>query len=480
MNRIWWAFAVIVLIFFGGVVGDTGAGGKPNFIFFITDDISPNDLGCYGNEWVKTPNLDRMARRGLVFDNAYLTISSCSPSRNSIVTGRYPHNTGAPELHVTLPADQHTFVQDLKRAGYYTVLAGKNHMGKPAQLGFDVAIDSKPSGAERWIDIFRDRPKDKSFFFWFASHDAHRDWQINDKAPTYQPEDISVPAMLYDGPMTREDLAGYYHEVSRTDYYAGELMKEIQQQGIGETTYLIYCSDNGRPFPRCKTYLYRSGIQTPLLILGPGVKPGRTSSLVSSIDISATLLELAGVAKPETVQGVSFAKTLSDHTAQSRQVAFAERNWHVFQLHERMVRMGDWLYIWNAWPDDYNVCGESSDFQFPAVKELWEMAEQGKLTDAQKQVTLKPQPAEQLFHIEKDPAQFHNLADDPACQDVMGQMRSLLADWKEQTGDSVQKHPTPDRQGLHELNGQHHVERGDLPGADRNATEINAPGPVNL
>ena len=471
---------MVVLAFFGHVIAEAAAGGKPNFIFFITDDISPADLGCYGNEWVKTPNLDRMARRGLVFDRAYLTISSCSPSRNSIITGRYPHNTGAPELHMTLPADQHTFVQDLKRGGYYTVLAGKNHMGKPAQLGFDLAVDSHPSGAERWIEIFRDRPKDQPFFFWFASHDAHRGWQFNDKAPTYKPDDISVPAMLYDGPMTREDLAGYYHEVSRTDYYAGELMKEIQQQGIGDTTFLIYCSDNGRPFPRCKTYLYQSGIQTPLLVLGPGVKPGRTKSLVSSIDFAATILELAGLAKPETVQGVSFAKTLSDHAAQSRQVAFAERNWHVFQLHERMVRMGDWLYIWNAWPDDYNLCAESASFLFPAVKELWEMAEQGKLTPAQKQVTLKGQPAEQLFHVGNDPAQFHNVADDPKSQVVMEQMRSLLAAWKEQTGDSVQKHPTPDRQGLHESGSKKTIKRGDLPGADRNATTINAAGPVNL
>ena len=106
----------------------------PNFVFFITDDISPDDLGIYGNTVVKTPNLDALAERGLVFDNACNVISSCSPSRCAIITGRYPHNTGAPELHSALPADQVTFVQKLREAGYHTMISGKNHMSKPEAL----------------------------------------------------------------------------------------------------------------------------------------------------------------------------------------------------------------------------------------------------------------------------------------------------------------------------------------------------------
>src|ERR1043165_7998468 len=117
---------------------------KPNFIFFITDDISPDDIGPYGNTVIKTPNLDSIAKQGLVFDQAYNVISSCSPSRCAIITGRYRHNTGAPELHTQLPATQHPFVQELKKAGYYTVLSGKNHMAKPPQLGFDISSDSQP------------------------------------------------------------------------------------------------------------------------------------------------------------------------------------------------------------------------------------------------------------------------------------------------------------------------------------------------
>ncbi|TWT74295.1 sulfatase family protein [Allorhodopirellula solitaria] len=449
----------------------------PNFIFFITDDISPDDLSIYGNEHVETPNLEKIASQALVFDNAYLTISSCSPSRCSIITGRYPHNTGAPELHQSLPQDQQTFVQSLQDAGYYTILSGKNHMGKAKTLGFDVSSDSHPAGSEKWVEHLRQRPDDQPFFAWFASHDAHHGFTINGKAPTYEPGDIDVPAMMFDGPGTREELAGFYHEVSRTDHYAGELMKELERQGIADNTYFVYCSDNGRPFPRCKTYLYDSGIRTPLVIAGPNVEVGRTDSLVSSIDFSATFLQLAGVEQPETEQGVSIVPILSNPEATVRDVAFAERNWHVYRNHQRAVRTGDWLYIWNAWPERYSVSGESSSYGFQAVKELWEAAEAGKLTDAQALLTTKPQPAEMLFNVKSDPNQFDNLAANPEMEPTLSRMRGLLQRWQEETGDSVPTHPTPDRQGLHEkLGGK--VKRGELPGAAHDATTINASGPV--
>ena len=456
-----------------------GEAPPPNFVFVVTDDVSPDDLSIYGNDLVQTPNLDRLAGRGLVFDNAYLTISSCSPSRCSIITGRYPHNTGAPELHTTLPPDQHTFVQNFRAAGYHTVLSGKNHMAPPDRLGFAVASDSQPAGAEKWVKHLRERPKDRPFFCWFASHDAHFGFTINDKAPVYDPADVNVPPMLYDGPLTRGQLAGYYHEVSRTDHYVGAVMDELEAQGVAENTYLIYCSDNGRPFPRCKTFLYESGIQTPLLIVGPGVKTGRTASLVSAVDFAATLLDLAGLGVPETVQGVSFEPVLRDPSAIVRDVAFAERNWHVYQNHARAVRTGDWLYIRNAWPNRYALSGESSVYKFPAVKEYWEMAEAGRLTPAQALLTSDRQPAEMLFDVREDPFQLHDLADDLARTETLDRMRALLDRWTEQTGDTVPDNPTGDRQGLHAWD-KRDMPRGEFPGAARDATAINAPGPIRL
>lgn len=460
----------------------TAAGdSRPNFIFFITDDISHDDLSVYANDAIQTPNLERLAERGLVFDNAYLTISSCSPSRCSIITGRYPHNTGAPELHTSLPDSQATFVEALRDAGYHTVISGKNHMAKPQTLGFVESSSSGPSGSEKWVGHLRDRPKGKPFFCWFASRDAHHGFQFNDKAPRYEPDKVAVPPMLYDGPKTRKDLSGYYHEVSRTDYYVGALLDELERQGIADNTYLVYCADNGRPFPRCKTYLYESGIKTPLLIAGPGVAQGRrTGSLVSSIDYSATFLELAGVAKPESVQGVSLSPILRDPTATVRDVAFAERNWHVYRTHERAVRTGDWLYIWNGLPNEHNLAGESAPLgKFGAADEIWEMKEQHKLKPAQAQVTHMTQPAEQLFHVGDDPYQINNLVDDPDQAATLARMRGLLDKWKEQTGDSQPANLTPDRQTIYEHHRKN-PERGDFAGSDRDAMNINNPGPVKL
>lgn len=450
---------------------------RPNFIFFITDDISADDLSVYGNKAIATPNLDSLAAMGLVFDRAYLTISSCSPSRCSMITGRYPHNTGAPELHTELPEDQTTFVQVLQQAGYHTVLSGKNHMGKPERLGFDLASNSNPAGSEKWVEHLQQRPKDKPFFCWFASHDAHRAFTINDKAPVYAPEDVSVPPMLFDGPESRKKLAGYYHEIARTDYYMGELLKELESQQVLDNTYIIYCSDNGRPFPRCKTYLYDSGIKTPLIVAGPTVENGRTNSLVSSIDFAATILDLAGATKPISVQGVSIAPVLQSPSAVVRNVAFSERNWHVYQTHERSVRIGDWLYIWNAWPELYNVSGESSFFSFEDVREFWDAAEAGKLTEAQALLTKKPQPQEMLFNVASDPDQFNNLAGGSAHAEQLSLMRELLARWQEETADCVPTDPTLDRQALHD-GGKQTMRRGEFPGAARGAASINAPGPV--
>ena len=458
--------------------GSLLADERPNFVFFITDDVSAEDLGCYGSEFAQTPNLDRMAQEGMRFNNAYLSISSCSPSRCSMITGRYPHNTGAPELHTSLPADQKSFVQSLQAAGYHTVISGKNHMGKADALGFDVSSGGKGPGKEEdWVGLLESRPKDKPFFCWFGSSDAHRGWTVDETAPEYDPEKVPVPPYLFDGPETREDLALYWHEVSRTDYYMGKLREELKRQGVEGSTYVFYCADNGRPFPRCKTRLYDSGIKTPLLIACPGrIEPAVTDSIVSSIDFSATILDLAGVAKPETIQGVSFKAVLEDPSTVTRDYAFAEHNWHVFQAHERMVRFGDWLYIKNAFPERQNLCMEG-DPSFPAGKELWDMEAAGKLKPEQRDIFQIPRAAEELYRVSKDPHQLTNIASNPEHAPVLEAARGLLEGWTEQTGDTVPENPTNDRQDAYKKKNPDH-KRGTLPGEERGADKINAPGPV--
>ena len=481
MNRFYIFFSSIFLF-------ATLEGKQPNFILFITDDISWDDLGCYGSKVAKTPHLDQMAKEGMLFHGAYLSISSCSPSRCSIISGRYPHNTGAAELHTELPADQPVFPEALQVAGYYTAISGKHHMGKAVNRGFDKVSGGKgPSKSGDWVPMLQERPKDKPFFFWFASSDAHRGWALNDKAPLYKPEDIEVPPYLYDGPVTRTDLAQYMHEVSRTDYYMGQLRAELKRQGIEKDTYIIYMTDNGRPFPRCKTRLYDSGIRTPFLIARPGtIAPSETHSLISSIDISATILELAGAKKDQRIQGVSFAPILENPKVTVRDYVFAEHNWHVYQAHERMVRFGNFLYIRNNFPNQPNLSYESDD-HYPAGLELWQAHAAGKTNPKQHQLFANPCPPEELFQVNEDPHQLRSLAEDPKHAKTLKQARALLTEWTKQTGDSIPANPTPNRHDppriedgkiLPPVKAKKRNPHAEMPGVSKNATRINHPGPI--
>jgi N-sulfoglucosamine sulfohydrolase len=471
----------LILITASAAVADD----RPNIIFMIADDVSAEDLGCYGHKTLKTPHLDALAAQGMRFTNAYLTTSSCSPSRCSIISGRYPHNTGSPELHTTLPKGQPLFPKLLMDAGYYTVLSGKHHMGKYASTAFTKVSGGKGPGKQQdWVSILENRPKDKPFFCWFASSDAHRNWSIDNTAPKYTPDQMVVPPYLIDDEATRKDLTGYYHEVSRTDTYMGKVVAELKKQGIYENTLIIYCADNGRPFPRCKTRLYDSGIKTPFIVSWPKtIKPSVSESLVSVIDVSTTCLEIAGVKKAEAIQGVSFLPILKDPKATVRTVVFSEHNWHVYKNHERMVRFGNWLYIKNNFPGQANLCKEA--FIGGAGESLLTAWRNDKLKPGQEMVFQTKAPAEELFHVSDDPDQLSNVAAETANKQVMEKMRKLLADWTKQTGDDVPEKPTADRDArpskdegkLGKKKGWKHAAP---PGTASGATKINHAGPISV
>jgi N-sulfoglucosamine sulfohydrolase len=450
-----------------------------NFVLFLADDISAEDIGAYGHPTIQTPNINRLAGAGLRFANAYLTISSCSPSRCSLISGRYPHNTGAPELHTELPEGMIRFPDLLRQAGYYTVLSGKNHMGNYAAQAFNtVSLGVGPGKEEDWVQLLQERPQDQPFFCWYASTDAHRDWQFDEHAPRYDPASIVIPPYLVDGPKTREDLTGYYHEVSRFDHYIGEVVAELDRQGVLDHTVIIVMADNGRPFPRAKTRLYDSGIKPPFIVFAPGlVSPGVTDSLISSIDLAPTVLALANTPPDARIQGLSFAPVLHDPTAVVRRVAFAEHNWHVYANHERMVRMDDWLYIRNNMPDQQNLCVEA--YMGGAGEELWAAQAASTLTAAQRNVFWNPCPPEELYHVRNDPHQLNNLADDPENAAILVIARAQLIDWTTQTGDTIPTHGSPSRDappGQPQLD-RNLFQRGEMPGDASSAHAVNHPGP---
>ena len=470
---------------------------RPNIVFIIGDDVGCYDLGCYGNDRIITPNIDALAAKGLKFDNAFLTTSSCSPSRVSIITGRYPHNTGACELHSPLPADQVLFPEILKKYGYYTAQAGKWHFGStpmifnekdtvklgPAVRAFNRISAMKPKngdgGEDMWIPFLKERPKDKPFFMWFAAYDSHRPWGADDFKVQNKPEDVWVPGFLYDGKATRKDLASYYNEISRLDFFVGEVEKELKRQGIADNTIIVFTSDNGRPFPRSKTRVYDSGMKTPLIVKWPAkINPAqKTEALVSIIDLAPTLLEAAGIKPGKTFQGRSFGKLFSDPEQDFRSYTFSEHNWHDYEAYERQVHTKQWLYLINKRPQ-FDAWGPADAVVSPSMHELYEAYKSNSLTPEQKDIFIKPRPEEELFDCIKDPFQYHNLAGEPQYRVVKNKLAEILAEWQAETGDTCPDDLTADhfdrKTGERLFKG---FKWGEMPGASLRADTITAPGP---
>jgi arylsulfatase A-like enzyme len=428
---------------------------RPNVVLIIADDMAWDDSGAYGNSKVRTPNIDRLAREGMKFTRAFVAISSCSPSRASMITGRYPHNTDAEQLHWPLPAEQTTFVEQLKAAGYWAAASGKWHMGEAIKNRFDLVDDpgeagfqtdpktgkmlaKDDSGAAGWLPVMRQRPKDKPFFLWFAALDPHRDYAENSIANPHQPANVNVPPHLPDTPEVRSELALYYDEITRLDDNVGKVMAELERQGVADNTLILFISDNGRPFPGAKTTMYDTGIHTPLLARWPqGIKRGTVATgLISSVDLAPTILQLASVAIPATVQGRSFAPILKNPKAKIRDAIFAEKNWHDYEDRVRAVRTERFKYIRNDFPDLAGTPSADAG-RSPTMDAMRRLHKAGKLTELQARIFQKPRPAEELYDVLVDPREVNNLAENPRYANMLAQLREKLNAWGRETDDKL-------------------------------------------
>ena len=456
---------------------------QPNIILFIADDVGWNDLGCYGNPVVSTPNIDRIAQEGIRFTNTFLTASSCSPSRTSIISGRYPHNTGSAELHTPLPADVAVFPELLKNAGYYTAQAGKWHMGDAARRGFDVIHDNGKEngdgGEATWLTTLRERPQDQPFFMWLAAIDAHRVWGPNEFSGTNEADRITPPLFLAATDSTRQDLARYYDEITRFDDYIGKVEEELEKQGVLDNTIIIIMSDNGRPFPRSKTRVYDSGMKTPFIVKWNDGLPQKgvvSSSLVSVIDIAPTLLELSGAKMLLSFQGRSFAPILKNPARKFRNYVFSEHNWHDHEALERMVRTQNYMYVLNLRPNLSNP-GPADSNGSPSFQDLKDLRNTGHLTAAQADVFVVPRPAEELFDCREDPFQLVNIASLSDYQATLKELRQVMQQWRQETDDTTPEKLTGDwydRETGKALDIKQL--RGEMPGGEK-AVHTTAKGP---
>lgn len=463
---------------------------KPNIVFFIADDVGWNDFSCYGNPAIHTPNIDELAKNGVKFQNAFLTASSCSPSRISILNGRYPHNTGAAELHMPILAELPNLPGILQKNGYYTVSAGKWHQGESMRPFFDKVYSRKDGpegngdgGENNWVRSIAERPKNQPFFMWFASHDAHRIWGDNQFAGTNNTDLVQVPPYMVDSEVTRKDFAQYHDEIVRFDHFVGKVVEHLRESKLLQNTIMVVMADNGRPFPRCKTRLYDDGIKTPLIISWGNEKYAKNreaNAIVSAIDIAPTLLNACDMEVPQSMQGKSFLNILENPESTFRKCAFAEHNWHDYEAYERMVRTKDYLYIYNGRPQ-YPQSTSADNHRDSSFQELVKVWRKGELSPIQMDNFKAPRNFEELYDLRNDPSQLHDVSKEPAYQPALVELRTILKQWQKETGDNQPEVLT--RSNHDWLMGYYYdktfvpTQRGEMPGSRTQAHLINHSGP---
>jgi arylsulfatase A-like enzyme len=404
----------------------------PNILFLLSDDHSHGDLGCFGNSAIRTPNLDRLAARGMKFDHCFVASPQCSPNRSAIFTGCTPHSTSTSRLHTPMPPWEPTFIEKLKERGYFVGAVRKVHQGRLFESRFDY-YESKPQSFETFFDRV---PPGKPFWFQVGFTDPHRRYYPGAFDPPHDPAKVRVPAFLPDDPEVRKDLGHYYDFIARMDAECGQILEILERRGLAGNTLVIFTGDNGMPFPRAKGTCYDAGIRVPMIAAWPGrIRPGSASSeLVSHVDLPVTWLDAAGIAKPEKMQGVSFLNVLLGRGASQRQEIYSERNWHDNFDPIRCVRTKTHKLIFNAAPHfPYRPAWDIEDS--PSWSAMQRLSRRGGLSRDQLALFAPSRPLIELYDLETDPNEFHNLAASGAHAPVLDDLMGRLSRWMHQTYD---------------------------------------------
>lgn len=425
---------------------------KPNILVFVADDAGM-DFGCYGNDAISTPNIDKLAEGGLKCTNAFLTSPQCSPSRTSMLSGQFAHTIGTEDLHTGLDDSTIILPTYLKKTGYFTGYMLKGHLGENGHKQFDWFDNGRWSSGD-WnenvinnFNNFINEADDKPFFMWVGFTDPHRvyaeDEKEGNRAPKVNdPTKVKVPPYLVDSDITRRDLANYYDEITRMDNHIGDMIEVLRERKILDNTIVIFLSDNGMPFPRAKGTLYDSGIQTPLIFywerkIGSGL---RYDGLLSTIDLSPTILDLAGQLKPAKFYGDSFQKIFYNQELEISEHVFAERNWHNADEHMRAIRTKNYLLILNSYIELPH--GTPTDLSSsPSWFELINGRDANLLTSAQSWLFKSPRYAIELYDVQDDPFQINNISGKEEYLDISKELVQVLVNWMQSTKD----HPPNER-----------------------------------
>jgi N-sulfoglucosamine sulfohydrolase len=418
---------------------------RPNIIWVITEDISP-ELGCYGYEGVQTPNLDAFAKQAVRYTNTFVTGTVCSISRSALITGMYQTSIGAHNHRshqddgYILPAPVKPITDYLQDAGYYRVLAEltPNGMKKTTHLDFNFSWPNKYFDGDHW----NQRKEGQPFFAELHISVTHRGPHWKTAVQQHQPQidaaKVKLPPYYPDHPVAREDWATYLESIQLMDAYVGNFLKRLDQEGLSKNTVVMFFSDHGRCHVRDKQFLYEGGMRIPFLVRWPGhLRGGGTDDqLVSSIDISASTLKMAGIRPPAYMEG----RPIIGGGGRKRDYIIAAKD-RMDETVDKMraVRTKRFKYIKNYYPDrPYMQPNKYKETEYPVWNLIKQLNAEHKLTAAQALFAAPVKPAEELYDIQTDPDELHNLARLPQHKKTLMHMRSILSRWIRETGDMGQ------------------------------------------
>lgn len=444
---------------------------KPNVLVIMADDGTFSDLPTYGGANAKTPNIDRLASEGLLFERAYVTSAMCQPCRAELYTGLFPMRNGCAWNHSRSRPGVTSMPHHLGALGYRVGLAGKVHVEPPEVFpfqsieGFDSNCVRNPTLPHdtQYIRRFMAQDADQPFCLVVALVESHVPWVMGDPSK-YPPRRLKLPPNIADTPRTRQDFSRYLAEITYMDNQVGEILDVLKETGQADNTLVLFTSEQGCQFPGCKWTNWDTGLHTALIARWPEkVASGkRTDAMVQYADVLPTLVEAAGgKTSDHDYDGQSFLPVLLGNKSSHRQFVYGMHN----NIPEgppypiRTITDGRYRYIRNLTPDEIYIekhlmgwagTGElNNPYWATWVRDSWN---DRRTYDLVKRYMTRP--PEQLYNTAKDPYEMKNLADDPNYAQIKAKLSTELDRWMKTQGDPGVPEDTPEaleasRQGQH-------------------------------
>ncbi|MBN2317243.1 MAG: sulfatase [Sedimentisphaerales bacterium] len=410
---------------------------KPNIVWIIVEDMSCH-FGCYGETSIRTPNIDQLAAEGVKFDKAFITAPVCSPCRSALITGMYQTSIGAHQHRsgwgtekIHLPTKIRLVPAMFQEAGYYTCNGFiDNRKKRPGKTDYNFEYDKAVYDGTDWADRKPGQP------FFAQIQLAGGKGRTKNTPEPIDPTEVKLPPYYPDDPVIRDDWAQYLNAVMNTDIQVGQIVQRLKDEGIYDNTSIFFLTDHGISHARGKQFLYDEGIHVPLIVRGPSLKAGTVrEDLVIHIDMAATSLALAGITIPEWMEGKDI---LAKDYQQRDHIVSARDRCDETVDRIRCVRTDRYKYICNFYPKRPYLQPCAYKDKKEILKTLRRLHKEGKLNRDQELIFAERRPKEELYDLQKDPWELHNLAGDDSHRRILSNMRKILDQWIRETNDQGQ------------------------------------------